>query len=171
MGITGTSIFDLVLPSTIMGSHSTDRRTFIKTVSALSLTGPLLAGCMSNGSSNTNNEAKASFGGWLGNTANYEGVTEKTKKSVTVKVGAKTSNGPYAFAPPAIKIGTGTTVTWKWTGIGGTHNVVAKDGSFSSDLTSEKGHTFEHTFDSTGTYKYSCLPHESMGMKGVVVVE
>lgn len=138
MGTTGTSIFALVVHTAVMRPHSTDRRTFVKTVAALSITGPLLAGCMNDGSSNTEDSNKASFGGWFGNTANYEGVTNKTGTSVTVKVGAKTSNGPYAFAPPAIKIGTGTTVTWKWTGLGGAHNVVAKDGSFESKLTRDR---------------------------------
>jgi halocyanin-like protein len=125
---------------------------------------------MSSGSSES--DQAASFGGWFENTANYEGVIDKTgTSSVTIQVGAKTSSSPYTFAPPAVTIATGTTVTWKWTGLGGAHNVVAKDGSFDSKLTSEKGHTFKHTFDKKGTYKYSCVPHRSMGMKGVVVVE
>jgi halocyanin-like protein len=160
-----------------MGPYPTDRRTFVKTVAALSLTGPLLAGCVddgssgNDGSSNADSGRHASFGSWFENTANYEGVIDRTGTSVTVQVGAETSNSPYTFAPPAIKIATGTTVTWKWTGLGGSHNVVSEDGSFESKLTSDKGHTFEHTFDTTGTYKYFCSPHKSMGMKGVVVVE
>lgn len=152
----------------------TDRRTFVTT--ALAVSGSLLAGCVGSNSSDdgSSNDAgrAASFGGWFENTANYESVVNKTKtNAVTVEVGAQANSGPYAFAPPAISITTGTTVTWKWTGLGGSHNVVAESGSFESEMASEKGHTFEHTFDSTGTYKYVCVPHESMGMKGVVVVK
>ncbi|MFW5949042.1 MAG: plastocyanin/azurin family copper-binding protein [Halolamina sp.] len=44
-------------------------------------------------------------------------------------------------------------------------------GSFASELTDEAGHTFSHTVDGAGTTKYSCTPHEVMGMKGEVVVE
>lgn len=33
----------------------------------------------------------------------------------------------------------------------------------------ETGFTFEQTFDSSGTTKYFCRPHKSVGMKGVVV--
>ncbi|WP_336343360.1 plastocyanin/azurin family copper-binding protein [Halalkalicoccus ordinarius] len=32
------------------------------------------------------------------------------------------------------------------------------------------GHTFEHTFDSPGVYKYYCTPHVAMGMKGAIFV-
>ncbi|MFC6823540.1 plastocyanin/azurin family copper-binding protein [Halopelagius fulvigenes] len=60
---------------------------------------------------------------------------------------------------------------WEWSGQGGSHNVSAKDGSFGSEMTGEKGHTFERTFEEAGTYKYVCVPHEAMGMKGAVVVD
>lgn len=157
---------------------SPSRRTFLKTAAAVSVAGPLLAGCTSSGtqsggdsSSGSDGGGAPAFGGWLDDTANYDSVADKTGASaVAVEVGAESTNGPYAFAPPAIRIGTGTTVTWKWTGEGGSHNVAAQDGSFKSELSAEKGHTFEHTFDNSGTYKYSCEPHEAMGMKGVVVV-
>ena len=35
----------------------------------------------------------------------------------------------------------------------------------------EAGATFRYTFTSPGTYRYVCLPHESAGMLGTVVVE
>lgn len=160
------------------GLH-TDRRNFLKTAAALTVTGSLLAGCTSSGTSgdsdntpNADSGRQASFDGWFENTANYEEVIDKTDTStVAVQVGADGNNGAYAFAPPAIKIASGTTVTWEWTGMGGSHNVVADDGSFESEMTAEQGHTFDHSFDSAGTYKYYCLPHKAMGMKGVVVVE
>jgi hypothetical protein len=50
------------------------------------------------------------------------------------------------------------------------HNVVGQDGSFESELTDEEGHTFSHTFEEAGVYRYVCGPHEAMGMKGAVVV-
>lgn len=112
------------------------------------------------------------FGGWFDNVGNFDGVVDKTGQSeVTVMVGAEGNGGGYAFDPAAITVDTGTTVTWEWTGDGGSHNVAAEDGSFESKLVGEAGHTFSHTFDSTGTFKYKCVPHEAMGMKGAVVVE
>lgn len=112
------------------------------------------------------------FGGWFDNVGNFDGVVDKTGQSeVTVSVGAEGNGGGYAFDPAAITVDTGTTVVWEWTGDGGSHNVAAEDGSFESDMVDSEGHTFSHTFDSAGTFKYKCTPHEAMGMKGAVVVE
>ncbi|MFB6073205.1 MAG: halocyanin domain-containing protein [Halobacterium sp.] len=109
------------------------------------------------------------FGGWFENTSNFDGVVDETGKSeVTVEVGAQANNGSYGFAPAAIRVDPGTTVTWKW--VKGTHNVQAKDGSYKSKLTGESGFTFSHTFESEGVSKYFCMPHKAMGMKGAVVV-
>jgi halocyanin-like protein len=90
---------------------------------------------------------------------------------VTVAVGAEGNGGNFAFDPAAIRVSSGTTVVWNWTGQGAQHNVVAEDGSFESELTEEEGFTFEHTFSESGTYEYACTPHRSLGMKGAVVVE
>jgi halocyanin-like protein len=111
------------------------------------------------------------YGGWFENVGNFEGTTDRTGESeVTVTVGATGNNGSYAFAPPAVRVDPGTTVVWEWSGKGNAHNVVAEDGSFESELTPEAGFTFEQTFEETGVYKYACVPHEPMGMKGAVVV-
>ena len=75
-----------------------------------------------------------------------------------------------SISPAAIQVDSGTTVTWKWTGEGGAHNVVHEDGEFESDLQEEDGATFEHTFEEEGNFLYYCNPHRSQGMKGAVVV-
>ncbi|WP_277556054.1 halocyanin domain-containing protein [Halobaculum limi] len=111
------------------------------------------------------------FDGWFDGVANYDGVVDRTGQSeVTVEVGVENGDGPYGFGPAAVRVDPGTTVTWEWNGQGGSHNVVADDGSFQSELVSEAGHTFSQTFDSEGVYKYLCQPHEALGMKGAVVV-
>lgn len=108
---------------------------------------------------------------WFENTTNYDGVVDRTGESgVTVEVGVEANEGAFGFGPAAIRIDPGTTVTWSWTGKGGSHNVAHTDGDFESDLVDSADHTFEHTFESEGTYAYSCTPHEMMGMKGAVVV-
>nr|WP_284063760.1 halocyanin domain-containing protein [Halobaculum sp. SYNS20] len=113
-----------------------------------------------------------SFGGWLDDVDNYDGVVDETgADEVTVEVGTEANGGYYGFGPAAVRVSSGTTVTWEWTGQGSSHNVVAEDGSFESELVAEEGHTFSHTFESAGTVKYACVPHEALGMKGVVVVE
>jgi len=110
---------------------------------------------------------------FLSDTDNYDGVVDKTGASeVEVDVGAEGNVAYYAFAPAAIRIDEGTTVTWTWTGKGGQHNVVAMDGAdLESELKSDAGATFQHTFEETGTVLYVCSPHKGTGMKGAIVVE
>ena len=109
---------------------------------------------------------------WFENTSNYDGVVDRTgSDAVTVEVGVEANQGAFGYGPAAVRIAPGTTVTWEWTGEGGSHDVVESDGAFESELVGEAGHTFEHTFESESTYTYYCTPHESLGMKGVVVVE
>lgn len=111
---------------------------------------------------------------WMKGAAGFDGsVADKTDaKSPTVKVGAQSEKGPYAFDPAVIRVSTGTEVTWQWTGKGSLHNVVAKGGAFSSgDPVSDASATYSHTFEESGTYLYYCDPHRSLGMKGAVVVE
>ncbi|WP_396613050.1 halocyanin domain-containing protein [Haloferax sp. S1W] len=166
------------------------RRTFLRSTAAAS-TIALLAGCSgSGGDSNGGNggdsdpttdttatatpaQETASFDGWFERTDNYDGVHDKTgQDSVTVLVGAEGNGGGFAFGPAAVKVSPGTTVVWEWTGEGGTHNVLEREnGLFESELTGEEGFTFEYTFEEAGEYKYVCVPHETLGMVGVVVVE
>ncbi|MFC7222097.1 halocyanin domain-containing protein [Halalkalicoccus sp. GCM10025322] len=99
------------------------------------------------------------------------GATEdlRGESEATVEVGA---GDGLAFAPPAIWIDAGTTVTWEWTGEGGGHNVSSQEGEdFSSDVTDEAGFTFEHTFEQDGQINtYQCDPHAGQGMHGGVAV-
>ena len=106
---------------------------------------------------------------WFEGVSNYDGVVDGTgNDSVGVDVGVEANGGAFGFGPAAIRVDPGATVTWAWTGQGGSHNV-AGDG-FESELVDSGGHTFEHTFAEAGVYTYVCTPHETLGMKGAVVV-
>jgi len=108
--------------------------------------------------------------GWLENTDNADGVVDETGASeVRVAVGSEANGGAFGFAPAVVRVDPGTTVVWEWTGEGGQHNVVARDGAFESDLVGEAGHAFEWAA-SEGVFPYACTPHESLGMRGAVVV-
>jgi halocyanin-like protein len=161
-----------------------NRRNVIKATGAI-ITSTALAGCSSAGgifqSSNNgtgeNQETETevsfpeSFGGWMEEVDNYDSVADMTgRNEITIDVAAEGNGGHYAFEPPAVGISANTTVIWKWTGEGAAHNVIAKNGSFESELTGKEGHTFEQTFENNGTYKYNCGPHEQFGMKGVIIV-
>jgi plastocyanin len=84
--------------------------------------------------------------------------------SVTVK--------DFSFDPSCIKILAGETVTWTNTGMA-SHTVTSDSGapvSFDSHALGDSG-TFSFTFNSAETVKYHCTPHESLGMKGTVIVQ
>jgi halocyanin-like protein len=111
------------------------------------------------------------FDGWFEGVSNFDGVVDETgSNEVTVTVGSEANGGNFGFDPAAVRVDAGTTVVWEWNGEGGSHNVAAEDGSFESELVAEEGHTFSHDFEEAGTVKYACTPHETVGMRGAVVV-
>ena len=112
---------------------------------------------------------------FLSNTPNYEGdiMGALDRDEVVVAVGAEGNGGNFAFEYPAIAISSGATVSWRWTGEGGQHNVVSggpTDFDFSSGSPKIEGEPFDHTFEGAGIGLYVCEPHASLGMKGAVVV-
>lgn len=70
------------------------------------------------------------------------------------------------FVPSVVNIQTGDTVIW--TNVGGTHNVVADDASFST-AGGAAPWSFSHTFTAAGTVPYHCQFHAAF-MKGTVIV-
>ncbi|MFD1587624.1 halocyanin domain-containing protein [Halorientalis brevis] len=114
---------------------------------------------------------------WLKHAQIYDGtiLDERDQPRVTVSVGADAKDGfdGFSFDPPAIRITTGTEVTWLWTGDGGKHNVTEIDGGFTSGEPESGGGTmFVHTFDQAGLYRYKCTSHgNELNMRGAVIVE
>jgi halocyanin-like protein len=111
---------------------------------------------------------------WLAAASNFDGtIADRTDASTaTITTGTAGNGGRFAFDPPALRVSVGSTVRWDWTGHGGPHNVVSRgDGPLDSELVAADGSTYEHTFEEPGTYLYSCKPHESLGMRGAIVVE
>ena len=85
------------------------------------------------------------------------------------------------FDPHVVWVERGGTVTW--TLESGAHSTTAYHpdndrparipagaAAWDSGVLSEQGATFEHTFETEGVYDYFCIPHESMGMLGSVIV-
>jgi halocyanin-like protein len=119
-------------------------------------------------------ESGPSVDEYLSDVGNYDGTVADTtgQDEAAVDVGAEGNGGGFAFGPPAVRVDTGTTVVWSWTGEGGLHNVLAEDDTFDSgEPVSGSDATFEYTFSEAGTYLYFCEPHKSLGMKGAIVVE
>lgn len=96
------------------------------------------------------------------------------------------------FVPDEITIAPGDTVVWENVGQIG-HSVTAYEdeipegaayfasGGFDAEQAARQaypsqgdiagGERYEHTFSVEGTYEYFCIPHESVGMVGTVVVQ
>ncbi len=178
-------------PSDVMEPTDLDRRTFLTTAGAAGAVA--LAGCTGGGDGNdspddggndgpddggdgggdggsaTYLDEEPPYSDWFDGANGYEGtVDRRDADEVTVTVGV---GDGFAFDPPAVAVSAGTAVTWEWTGRGGSHNVVHRDGDFQSEYAMEEGHTYSYTVEETGTYEYYCDPHEGSGMKGVVHVE
>lgn len=168
-----------------------NRRIFLKTMSASSVTGmAILSGCSSNSSSGASggrngSKTARSAGSGEKTTAGSEGsASTQTNASAT---GAKTvemhtEDGNYYFDPIGLFVEKGTTVTFE--DKSGSHSSTAyKKGTASAETTRipkdakawnsdtiTEGETFEHTFDTEGTYDYFCIPHKSLGMVGRIIV-
>ncbi len=88
------------------------------------------------------------------------------------------------FDPATVTISKGGTVTWQ--NASSTVHSATFDPSkavnkadvqlpsgvqpFDSGLL-QPGQSWSHTFSDAGTYKYTCIPHETLGMHGTVVVQ
>jgi plastocyanin len=73
------------------------------------------------------------------------------------------------FAPVEMHVAPGATVLWTNSSTL-QHTVTAEDGSFDS-AGLDPGDTFTQVFAAPGTYPYFCVPHKSIGMTGVIVVD
>ena len=72
------------------------------------------------------------------------------------------------FNPAEMTVAPGTTVVWK--DVQGTHNMVADDESFASEVLIE-GESYTHIFTAPGHYRYICTLHVGAGMWAEVDVE
>lgn len=99
----------------------------------------------------------------------------------TAEVSMITEDDEYHFEPHVVRVNVGGTVTFN--NESDSHSSTAyhpdndqpqlvPDGAvaWDSDILSEAGATFEHTFETEGVYHYYCTPHETLGMIGSVIV-
>jgi len=111
--------------------------------------------------------------------------TEAAAQETTIDM-----NDNLEFVPAEAQVDPGTTVTWENVG-SIEHSVTAYEdeipdeaeyfasGDFDSESSARDAYpdgsiggdgTYEHTFETTGTYDYFCIPHKSLGMVGRIVV-
>ena len=135
-----------------------------------------LAACGSSGSTSSDTgSGDRSYGGGGATTAGAAATTAAAGGAATTAAsggGAPAAGAgavtikDFAFDPGDLSVAKGTTVTWK-NDDSATHRIKSGDGSFDSeDL--KNGDSFEHTFDTAGTFDYICGIHPSM--KGKITV-
>ena len=79
-----------------------------------------------------------------------------------------TGGGSLIFTPQITNIHSGDVVVWTWAG--SHHSVTSSNNAWSSSPIQNSGTSFTNTFNAPGTYGYYCIPHQSAGMVGEVVV-
>ena len=88
----------------------------------------------------------------------------------TVQVGSPENR----FGPATVRIKPGDTVTWQYAG-GTSHTVTATTSNWEKNdpvgPPAVLSLSTSYLFDAPGTYRYVCTTHESVGMRGTVVVE
>ena len=109
---------------------------------------------------------------YLSDAQGYDGSIADMTGTDTVEIAVGTGDSGFGFDPAAVRVSTGTTVRWAWTGEGGAHNVISEDDGPLDSGPAETGSdiTYEETLDQSGTYRYYCEPHRQLGMKGAVIV-
>jgi|GEM_PF-1113042 len=90
--------------------------------------------------------------------------TPPTSAPAPAAVSATIAN--FAFNPGTITVKKGTTITWQNNDTA-PHTVTSDSGAFSSQ-TLQKGQSYAHTFNTTGTFAYHCTVHPMM--HGTVIV-
>jgi plastocyanin len=77
----------------------------------------------------------------------------------------------FGFSPESVTIDPGQPVCWTWSNTAYEHTVKSDDGTFTSGPPADHN-TFQHTYDTPGTYGYYCQVHGSPtgGMRGTVIV-
>lgn len=85
---------------------------------------------------------------------------DKYETTVDAREPTSVTIADFAFAPQALEVPAGATVTWT-NGDAVDHSVLATDQSFSSDALG-RGAAFEFTFDTPGEHSYLCAFHPEM---------
>jgi len=134
------------------------RRTFLGTVAGIEV--GALAGCVGRGLSSDQYD--------VGMAANAYEPAEITVDVGTTVVWGNSSSRPHSVTAYESELPDGA----NYFASGGFESQgAAEDGYFDDEGVVDPGETYEHTFETVGTHRYFCIPHEAAGMKGTVVVE
>lgn len=151
---------------------SMSRRTALRSGAGIAVASTAAAGT----ASAEQHEAWAeSISEYLADTPNFDGEIEDHRGEDEVQIMVGAGDSGVQFEPAAVQISPGTTIQWEW--MGGAHNVYHDDElddvdeqAFESEVITEEGATFGHTFEDPGRFRYVCTPHRNQHMKGGILV-
>jgi plastocyanin len=95
-------------------------------------------------------------------------TTGATSSTAAAAGPVEVSIADFAYAPALATVGVGGTVTWTNDDSGLPHTATSADGGWNSE-TLQPGESFSFTFETAGTFDYTCNIHPSMS--GTVTVE
>lgn len=162
-----------------------DRRGFLAAFGAAVTTS--IAGCQAPAPGGTTNGGGTTTGGATTGGGTATGGTQTTGTGgaggAPNSVDMVTQGSDYYFDPIGLFVEPGETISFVIDS--GAHSSVAYASSldaaettripegaepWDSGILSDQGASFDHTFQTTGTYDYFCLPHKTLGMVGRLVV-
>jgi len=80
-------------------------------------------------------------------------------------------SGEYKFEPNELQFSVGETVEFSVTAETEFHTFNIDELNISQEMDARETVTFTFTFDTPGEYRLYCIPHESLGMVGTIVVK
>ena len=88
-----------------------------------------------------------------------------------LKVALMDANSEYKFNPEQLMFTVGETVKLNLTSQSEFHSFTVDDLGIDLEVEADTTESFTFTFDKPGTYDIICIPHESLGMVGTIVVQ
>ena len=184
MGDSQTSGIAIIRLYPVIKTAGVKRRQVLKSSGLIATTAiTSLAGCSSGSTGDTAADGEGGEttddGGTGGDTPTTTSPSGSSSKTVLMV----TEGGTYYFDPIGLFVESGETVTFEVKS--GNHSATAYDRGneyanvtripdgaegWDSGVLSGQGTTFDHTFETAGTYDYFCIPHKRLGMVGRIVV-
>ena len=81
------------------------------------------------------------------------------------------ANAKYVFNPADITVNVGETVTLKLTSENEFHSFTVDDLGIDVEVDAGETEEITFTFSEAVTYELICIPHESLGMVGKIIVQ
>ena len=88
----------------------------------------------------------------------------------TVKLDDAGGRGPFMFDPADLTFDAGETVDFTFVGESTFHTFTVEELGIDVDVAAGETVSFQHTFDTPGTYTLICIPHQALGMVGTITV-